>query len=95
MNARDSIFGFLKKLARYTRPEILFIFQSTESAASFLEEVSVLDVAALIASGRLKCVLESDHEMTLRLVKSDGSGGLPVLGASFSAVHNLSLLSTH
>lgn len=92
MDAQYSILSFVETLARDTRSEILFIFQSTESAASFLAEAAVLNVAALFASGRLKCVLHSQQERTLRLVKPNGWG---VLGASFSAVHNLSLLSTH
>lgn len=90
MDAEASTLGFVNALVRGTRPEILFVFSSAESAARFLEEAVVFNVAALIASGRLKCVLDSRREMTLRLVKSDGSGGWRVLGASFSPLCTIS-----
>ncbi len=91
----NSIFGFVETVVRGPRPEILFILRSTESAASLIEEAAVLNVAALFASGRLKCVLESRQERTFRLVKSNGSGDWRVLGVSFSAVRSFWLLLTH
>lgn len=81
----DSILDFIKKLVRDTRPEILFLFPSTESAASFLREVSILNVAPFTASGRVKCVIDSKEKWMLKLVKSDGNGGWRELGASTSA----------
>lgn len=82
--AWTNILRFITKLVlRDTRPEILFLFPSTESAASCLRQVSILNVASFIASGRVKCVIEPNCR-TLKLVKSDENGDWRVLGASTS-----------
>lgn len=64
LDSRDSILGFLKTLVRDIRPEILLMFPTTKSAASLLEEVSVLNIPALIVSGRVSCVLQFEEQQT-------------------------------